>query len=492
MQDEQELLNRLEVSLPELRLKDVTEDQTHQNESPNRRNGWKKLLMAGGLIALLLVTIGGGYFLLRGKDVKVKADGRKTEKITSGSDLQKAAFDSLAGSLNGASAHPATDSAVPTIGSGQTANAAIAGSDSSPTSSVSGTKIPPLAQPGIAMTLAPPPEAATLEQSENSARADETRPEVSGQASSAKETSGISVGGGKPKTAASIIYSSPTTAKATSQNAATNADDMKNRKPSLERSVGEEGDKPVLSVKSPAPSFGSMLPVRLMGALYTLRQGALARLELVRTVKTERGTLKRGTVFVGSLLGSELDRAYVQVKGFIDPETNSFTPLEGELLGSDGGAGLRGKQRRVSPVWARVLDRVAQSGTQILASVLGRNSSVIVTADPYGAIRSSGGYDQSQARNNRSFVEVPAGAVGFVLVTMLPPASQPDSRLASIAPAKDNNSSNELSDAELAELFAEADADGIKAALPRMNPELRRIAEMTLREIEMPNKPSNR
>ncbi|MGE0133125.1 MAG: hypothetical protein AB7U82_34035 [Blastocatellales bacterium] len=493
MENERELLNRSELSLPELRLKDVTEDQNQQNESPNRRSGRKKLFMAGGLIVLLLLTMCGGYFLLRGKDVQVKADGRKIEKITSGSDLQKAAFDSLTGSLNGAPAHPATDGAVTAISSGQTANAPMAGSASSPASSLSGAKIPSPAQPGIAMTLAPPPEAIAPEPSEIDARTTGTKSEVSERANAVTEASGVSTGGSKPKTAASIIFSSPAaTTKLRSQNAAAPADDLKSRMPSPDRRIGEEDNKPVLTVKSPAPNFGAMLPVRLMGALYTLRQGALARLELVRTIKTERATLKRGTVFVGSLLGSELDRAYVQIKGFIDPETNGFTPLEGELLGSDGGAGLRGKQRRVSPVWARVLDRAAQSGTQILASVLGRNSSVIVTADPYGAVRSTGGYDQSQAQNSRSFVEVPAGAVGFVLVTALPSANQPDSRLASIASAKNNNSSDELSDAELAELFADADAERIKAALPRMNPELRRIAEMTLREIETPNKPGNR
>lgn len=492
MQDEQELLNGSELYQPGLSLKDVTEDRSQQNESPNRRSGRKKLFMAGGLIALLLVTIGGGYFLLRGKDVQVKADGRKIEKISSGSDLQKAAFNSLTGSLNGAPAHTATDGAVTAISSGQTANAAMAGSASSPAPSLSGAKIPSPAQPGIAMTLAPPPEAIAPEPSEIDARTSGTKPVASERASAATEASDASTRTSRPKTATSIIFSSPATAKVTNQNAAEPAGDLKSRMPSPDRRIGEEDNKPVLTVKSPAPNFGAMLPVRLMGALYTLRQGAMARLELVRTIKMERGTLKRGTVFVGSLLGSELDRAYVQIKGFIDPETNGFMPLEGELLGSDGGAGLRGKQRRVSPVWVRILDRAAQSGAQILASVLGRNSSVIVTADPYGAIRSTGGYDQSQAQNSRSFVEVPAGAVGFVLVTALPPASQPGSHLASADPPRDRNESNEMSDAELAELFTAGDAERIKAALPRMNPELRRLAEMTLREIATPNKPGNR
>jgi len=243
----------------------------------------------------------------------------------------------------------------------------------------------------------------------------------------------------------------------------------------------------VLEKARAVPNFGAMLPVRLMGVLYTLRQGSLARLELVRDVRNERWTLKRGTVFVGSLLGSELDRAFIQIKGYIDPETNAFTKLDGELLGGDGGVGLRGKRRRVSPIWVKVLDRAAQAGTQILTSVLGRaNSSVIVTTDPYGTFRAS-----PESQSNRSFVEVPAGTVGFALVTSLPAPGQSDSYLAS-SDSQGNDKQGELSDAELVELFAEADAERIKSALPRMNPELRQVAEAALREIEATDKPKGR
>jgi hypothetical protein len=222
-----------------------------------------------------------------------------------------------------------------------------------------------------------------------------------------------------------------------------------------------------------------------MGVLYTLRSGSLARFELARDVKAESWALKRGTVFVGSVLGSDVDRAYVQIKGFIDPETKAFTRLEGETLGSDGGAGLRGKRRRVSPVWGKVLDRAAQSGTQILTGVLGRrDSSVIIASDPYGTYRSGVGYDQSQLQNNRTFVEVAAGTVGFVLVTTLPEPSKPDAHLAGVGRTIDGVSSDAMPDAELAELLAEADSEKIRAALPRMNPDLRRVAEGVLTEIE--------
>jgi hypothetical protein len=211
----------------------------------------------------------------------------------------------------------------------------------------------------------------------------------------------------------------------------------------------------------------------------------VARLELARDIKSGNWSLKRGTVFVGAVLGSELDRAFVQIKGFIDPESQGFTKLEGELLGSDGGAGLRGKRRRVSSAWVKVLDRAAQSGAQILTSILGRrNGSVVVTTDPYGAYRSASGVDQSQIQDNRAFVEVPAGEVGFVLVTTLPEANKSDSHLAGADRLKDEERQIALPDSELAELLAEANPEQIRAALPRMNPELRRVAEMVLKEIE--------
>lgn len=168
------------------------------------------------------------------------------------------------------------------------------------------------------------------------------------------------------------------------------------------------------------------------------------------------------------------------VKGVIDPDTQKLVKLEGEILGDDGGAGLRGKPRRVSSVWARALDRAAQAGVQIATSILNRGaSSVIIATDPYGTIRS----ENSRSNGNRSFVEVPAGAVGFVMVTTLPEVDEAGSH-----PAEGNERKNEFSDQELAELMTSADPARIRAALPRMAPELRRIAQMALKEIEAAGK----
>ena len=180
------------------------------------------------------------------------------------------------------------------------------------------------------------------------------------------------------------------------------------------------------------------------------------------------------------MTSGELDRAYVQIKGFIGLDTQRFVKLEGELLGSDGGAGLRGKRRRVSSPWLKVLDRAAQAGTQIATSVLGRqNSSVIIASDPYGTYRTTTGQDVLASRQDRAFVEVAAGTVGFVLVTALPSTTESDPYLAEASAAQAG-----LPDDELADLFANADPARIRAALPRMNPELRRAAQGVLKELE--------
>jgi hypothetical protein len=105
-----------------------------------------------------------------------------------------------------------------------------------------------------------------------------------------------------------------------------------------------------------------MLPVRTLGVLYTLRSGGLVRFELSRDVKGKGWSMARGTVLVGALRGAEYDRAYVSLVGFIDPESGSFVKTSGDLLGSDGGAGIRGKKRKMSSGWTRAFSRLGEAG----------------------------------------------------------------------------------------------------------------------------------
>jgi hypothetical protein len=461
--------------IPEVHLQDVTEDET-EVLAPATKARKKKWLMLGGFVLLLLVTVVGGYFLLRGNEVNVKAVRKTPERVTNGSDLQQAAYDSLRGSLSSPPPPSATQTPAANIGSNQPTTIAMAGVTPSPSASPSATpKSTAPIQSGIAMTIAPPPEVAAMQATTKPSAplSPSTLPPI--ETITANATTNV-VTGGKPRTDASIVFASLPTSQT-----------EKNKNPTT---AYHDSPQPI-PLKSPVtspekslrglPSFGAMLPVRLLGMLYTLRPGTLARLELLRESKTEHWLLPRGTIFVGAVQGGGRDRAYVQIKGFIDPTTERFTKLEGEALGSDGGAGLRGKEHRLSSVWLRVLDRAAQTGTQLLTSLLGRNGSqVIIAADPAGMYRSAMGNESSSLQNNRSFVEVVAGTVGFVLVTTLPAVASADVPVAT----NHNTTSPSLSDAELAELFSSSDPARIRAALPRMTPEVRRVVEQSLKEME--------
>ena len=400
---------------------------------------------------------------------------RKTpERVTNGSDLQQAAYDSLRGSL--ASPPPASVSQSPAanIGSNQPATIAMAGVTPSPTPSPGATpKAAAPIQSGIAMTIAAPPEiTANSSQTKLAVPLGQPTPLSVDNKTAITNTFAIS----KPKTNASIVFASlPAKQGEKSESHATVNDGNHHILP--EKVSAPLPEKIVRAL----PSFGAMLPVRLLGMLYTLRPNTLVRLELLRDSKTEHWHLPRGTIFVGAVQGAGRDRAYVQIKGFIDPTTERFTKLEGEALGSDGGAGLRGKERRLSSIWLRVLDRAAQTGTQLLTSLLGRNGSqVIIAADPAGVYRSAMSNESSQLQNNRSFVEVAAGTVGFVLVTTLPAAASAEVSVT----ANNNTAPVSLTDAELADLLSTSDPSRIRAALPRMNPEVRRVVEQSLQERE--------
>ncbi len=471
-ENQSDLQNQVEqqVTLSEL------EEGVHLPDEKPRRNRRRKILLA--LLALLLlaaVTAVSGYYLLRGERVDVRANKKLPEKVTSGKDIKQAAFDSISGSLTG-----------PTPGqinnSGSTQQQSVGSASESTTTDLATDrteKVSVPVQPGIAATLAPPPEALLTKGSTPGFVQQRNTGKSTPSASAASANTSAS----KPSATQSVRFApvahKVANTKGDSENITLSTSPVKDSVADKNVPSAQNSSSPRLVKRPAAPNFGAMLPVRLMGVLYTLRQGSLVRLELVRDLKGGSWQLRRGTVFVGQTLGGDLDRAYLQIKGFIDPDTQTFTKLEGEVLGNDGGAGLRGKRRRISPAWVKVLDRTAEAGVQIATGVLNRrSSSVVVAADPYGTYRSAPGADGSRSDQNRTFVEVAAGTSGFVMVTALPEATS-DSHL-----AKAGTREESLTDEELAELMAEADPARIRAALPRMSPELQRVAQMVLKEIE--------
>ena len=247
------------------------------------------------------------------------------------------------------------------------------------------------------------------------------------------------------------------------------------------------------------PSFGSMLPVRTIGGLYTLRSGALTRLELTRDMHGNGWSLKRGTILVGTSKGGEYDRAYVSIVGFIDPQSGKLVKLGGDVLGGDGGAGLKGKRRQLDGGWARMLGKVGTAALNVTGALVGGrgNGTVIIsdglrtravnpiTDEISGVI--GGELDQKQ---RRGFVEVAAGTTGYVMVTDLPSIikgteASPDlneETLAAITDVDAARPATGLSERELAELLASGSPEEIRAAMPRMSPELRKIAAAVLEQ----------
>ena len=64
--------------------------------------------------------------------------------------------------------------------------------------------------------------------------------------------------------------------------------------------------------------FGALLPVRLVGAIYTLRSsGGVVRMELTQPVEGKGYSYPAGTTLIGNLRGGESTRAFVSVVGLI-------------------------------------------------------------------------------------------------------------------------------------------------------------------------------
>jgi hypothetical protein len=221
------------------------------------------------------------------------------------------------------------------------------------------------------------------------------------------------------------------------------------------------------------PPFGSLLPVRTLGAIYTLRQ-SMARFELLRDVRGDGWRMKKGTLLVGQQQGSEYNRAYISLLGMIDPESKRFVKLTGEILGADGAPGLKGKRKEINSRWTRVLARAATGAVSLGQAALARGNSTTVVLP--GAIAPELSLS-SNIVSRREFVEVPAAAPAFVMITNLPI----EAKGMDAEPGLESNGQT-LADEELAQLMESGSPEKIRAAMPRMSPELRRIAEKVLKE----------
>ena len=264
----------------------------------------------------------------------------------------------------------------------------------------------------------------------------------------------------------------------------------------LENSSTRPTEQPTV----PLPPLGTMLPVRTLGTVFTLRADSYVRLELTRQVSGRGWSLPRGTEFYGLVRGAELEtgRAFVALIGFVDRDTNRLVRLDGSLLGGDGADGVRGRKHKLNSGWSGALKKVGAGIVDVLsAAAAGVGRRPVVISDVYGSAAPRvaapvaseiGGVTSSGDTRGSGFVEVPAGTPGYILVTTVPQEIQGvDADVSSATPelrrlsdANAPRDGGQLSEQEVAELLTSGSPDEIRKALPRMTPGMRRVAESYL------------
>jgi hypothetical protein len=168
--------------------------------------------------------------------------------------------------------------------------------------------------------------------------------------------------------------------------------------------------------------FGTVLPVRLMGALHSLTPGGYARMELTRAVSNGQYFIPRGTQFVGRLQGDAADRIFIELIGYLDKRGN-LVKMSGDVLNTDGSIGVKGKREKLGSKWKRYLAPVAETARQFgMAYLQGRtNSNVFVL--PQDSTIPVLGEANNNRRQNTEFVSVAAGQFAYIFINNLPPAT---------------------------------------------------------------------
>ena len=238
------------------------------------------------------------------------------------------------------------------------------------------------------------------------------------------------------------------------------------------------------------PPFGTMLPVRTQGVIFTLRANSYARLELTRDMAGNGWSLPKGTVLIGRTTGNEHDRAFVNVIGYIDPRENKLVAMTGDVLGSDGASGIPGKRMRIDRSGLKqTLRKVASGGLQVASSmagaITGRGTVVIDSAgsrliDPIN-------YEAQglvSGSTKHSFVKVEAGQHAYVMVVNLP------NRVEGVdAPGTgmlDGFGKGSLTDREVMELILFGSEEEVRAAMPLMTEEQKRLVMKPSQENDRP------
>jgi hypothetical protein len=227
------------------------------------------------------------------------------------------------------------------------------------------------------------------------------------------------------------------------------------------------------------PVFGTMLPVRTRGVIFSLRNNSYARFELARDCQGDGWSLSKGTLFVGRVSGSGQDRAFINIFGYIDPGTNRLVKMSGEVVGSDGGSGMQGKRIAVDRNRLKqTLSKVASNGLQVAGmmagALTGRGTVVVSGAGDrvLNPITDDAGRLVNGDADKRAFVRIEAGQPAYVMVSDLPSEVQGVDAVGQDLLA---GSSKSLNDREVMELILFGTPEDLRAASPLMNEEQKRL-----------------
>jgi hypothetical protein len=244
------------------------------------------------------------------------------------------------------------------------------------------------------------------------------------------------------------------------------------------------------------PSFGAMLPVKSLGAIYTLRSsGGVVRFEVAYEKRGKGWSVPKGTEIVGVVRGSDRDRAFITMTGMIDPQTGKFVRLAGDLLGADGATGVRGERRRLSSRWASFFGRLRDAGLSSIgaaAGAIGRGPIIITDVYRRSSSPLTSELNGVLGADRDGFVLVRAGTTGYVYVTQMPDeihglrelAGLSRDSIGALADTARQRAATGLSEDKLAEILTRGDAEEIRRAFADMTPEMRRVAEAFLKDAE--------
>ncbi len=425
----------------------------------NKKKPWKRKLI-GWCFTILIIVAGvfALYILLRVKrvDVRVQADSQRASQTAKAEPSPK-------NSEGGLSAE-AINIAREAVGPDATTVRNTASANASPSPS-------PIAAQHAQRTFSYTDNSPAYAASSDASRGDSNPPQSNtGSTTQMPNESTASLQSHANSTQTFFIEDAPLK-PATTQITKLNSTPVEKKTDSTKTS------KAVLPV-AVLPVFGTMLPVRTRGVIFTLRNNSYARLELARDCQGEDWSLTKGTLLVGRVNGSEHDRAFINVFGYIDPVTNRLVKMSGEVVGSDGGSGMQGKRISVDRKRLKqTLGKVASNGLQVagmMAGALTGRGTVVVNgagSRVLNPITDEAG-QLANGEDKRTFVRVEAGQPAYVMVSDLP------NEIEGVDAVGQNilvTSSNSLTDREVMELILFGTPEDIRAASPLMNEDQKRM-----------------